>query len=50
MGILIIIIGILICLFFLIHSKRQQEETLRKLGTSLVTLLAQDNEVKHALN
>ncbi|HHT9116136.1 MAG: HAMP domain-containing protein [Planctomycetes bacterium] len=50
MGILIIIVGILICLFFLIHSKRQQEETLRKLGTSLVTLLAQDNEVKHALN
>src|SRR3989339_608972 len=50
MGILIIIIGILICLFFLIHSKRQQEESLRKLGTSLVTLLAQDNEVKHALN
>jgi signal transduction histidine kinase len=50
MGILIIIIGILSCLFFLIYSKRQQEEALRKLGTSLVILLAQDNEVKHALN
>ncbi|HHT9146194.1 MAG: ATP-binding protein [Candidatus Brocadiaceae bacterium] len=50
MGILIIIIGILSCLFFLIYSKRQQEDALRKLGTSLVILLAQDNEVKHALN
>ena len=50
MGILIIIIGILSCLFFLIHSKSQQEEALRKLGTSLVMQLAQDSEVKHALN
>src|SRR3990167_5495925 len=50
MGILIIIIGILSCLFFLIYSKKQQEEALKKLGTSLVILLAQDNEVKHALN
>src|SRR3989304_4080141 len=50
MGILIIIIGILSCLFFLIYSKKQQGGALRKLGTSLVILLAQDNEVKHALN
>ena len=50
MSLLIIIIGTLSCLFFLIHSKRQQEETLKKLGTSLVMLLAQDDEVKQALN
>ena len=50
MGILIFIIGILICLFFLIHSKSQQEEALKKLGTSLVMQLAQDSEVKHAMN
>lgn len=49
-SVLIIIIGTLSCLFFLIHSKRQQEEALKNLGTSLVMLLAQDNEVKHALN
>lgn len=50
MGMLTIFIGILSCLFFLFHSKRQQEEALKKLGTSLVTQLAQDSEVKHALN
>lgn len=49
-SVLIIIIGTLSCLFFLIHSKRQQEEALKNLGTSLVMLLAQDNDVKHALN
>lgn len=49
-GLLIIVIDTLSCLFFLIHAKKQQEETLKKLGTSLVMLLAQDNEVKHALN
>ncbi|MBI2470671.1 MAG: HAMP domain-containing protein [Planctomycetes bacterium] len=50
MGMLTIFIGILSCLFFLIHSKKQQEEALKKLGTSLVMQLAQDSEVKHALN
>ncbi|MDE2217044.1 MAG: HAMP domain-containing protein [Planctomycetota bacterium] len=50
MSLLIIIIGTLSCLFFLIHSKKQQEKTLKKLGTSLVMLLAQDDEVKQALN
>jgi len=50
MSLLIIIIGTLSCLFFLIHSKKQQEDTLKKLGTSLVMLLAQDDEVKQALN
>lgn len=48
-SILIIIIGALSSLFFLIHSKRQQEEVLQKLGSSLIMLLAQDDEVKHAL-
>ena len=47
---LIIFIGTLSCLFFLIHSQRQQEEALKNLGMSLVMLLAQDNEVKHGLN
>ncbi|TLD43332.1 MAG: diguanylate cyclase/phosphodiesterase (GGDEF & EAL domains) with PAS/PAC sensor(s) [Candidatus Jettenia ecosi] len=37
-------------MFFLIHLKRQQDNALRKLGTSLVMLLAQDDEVKHALS
>src|SRR3990172_617928 len=50
MSMLTIFIGILSCLFFLIHSKSQQEEALKKLGTSLVMQLAQDSEVKHALN
>ncbi|OQZ02071.1 MAG: hypothetical protein B6D34_11825 [Candidatus Brocadia sp. UTAMX1] len=49
MSMLIIIIGTLSCLFFLIHSKWQQEEVLQRFGTSLVTLLAQDNEVKYAI-
>ncbi|MFN3533203.1 MAG: hypothetical protein ACK41Q_11940 [Candidatus Brocadia sp.] len=46
---LVIIIGTLSCLFFLSRAKRQQEEALKRFGTSLVMLLAQDNEVKHAL-
>ncbi|MBE7444833.1 MAG: HAMP domain-containing protein [Planctomycetia bacterium] len=50
MSMLVIMIGLLSCLFFLIHSKRQQEEVLKRFGTSLVMLLAQDNEVKHALS
>ena len=49
MSMLVVIIGTLSCLFFLNHTKRQQEEALKKFGTSLVMLLAQDNEVKHAL-
>lgn len=50
MSSLVIIIGSFSCLFFLIHAKRQQEEALRSFGTSLVMLLAQDIEVKHALS
>ena len=50
MSMLTIFIGILSCLSFLIHSKSQQEEALKKLGTSLVMQLAQDSEVKHAMN
>ncbi|MCF6155950.1 MAG: HAMP domain-containing protein [Candidatus Brocadia sp.] len=46
---LVIIIGALSCLFFLSHAKRQQKDALKRLGTSLVMLLVQDNEVKHAL-
>ncbi|TVM03377.1 MAG: hypothetical protein CV087_05375 [Candidatus Brocadia sp. WS118] len=49
MGILVVVIGILCCAFFLNHTKRQQEEALKKFGTSLVMLLAQDNEVAYAL-
>ncbi len=50
MGLVIIIIDAISCLFFFINSKRQQEEALQKLGVSMVTLIAQDNEVKHALS
>ncbi len=50
MSSLVIIIGTFSCLFFLIHAKRQQEEALKSFGTSLVMLLAQDIEVKHALS
>lgn len=50
MSTVIVIIGTLICVFFLLHSKKQQEDALRKFGISLVMLLAQDNEVKHALS
>lgn len=46
---LVIIISTLSCLFFLSHTKRQQKDALKRFGTSLVMLLAQDNEVKHAL-
>ena len=49
MSVLIIVIGTISCVFILVYSKRQQEESLKKLGTSLVMLLAEDNEVKHAL-
>ncbi|MDN3512833.1 MAG: ATP-binding protein [Candidatus Brocadia sp.] len=49
MSALVIIIGILSCGFFLIHSKSQQNEALKRFGTSLVMLLSQDTEVKHAL-
>jgi|GEM_PF-6690156 len=47
---LIAIVDALSCLLFLIHTKRQQKEVFKKLGASLVTLLAQDNEVKQALS
>jgi len=49
-GLLIVTIDTFSCLFFLTYAKKQQEETLAKLGTSLVMLLAQDKEVRHALN
>ncbi|OQY98535.1 MAG: hypothetical protein B6D35_11805 [Candidatus Brocadia sp. UTAMX2] len=48
-GILVIIIDALCCVFFLYHAKRQQEDALRKFGTALIILLAQDNEVTYAL-
>ncbi|MDE2217825.1 MAG: hypothetical protein KGJ87_11825, partial [Planctomycetota bacterium] len=47
---LIAIVDAFSCLLFLIHTKRQQKEVFKKLGASLVTLLAQDNEVKQALS
>ena len=50
MSTVIVIIGTLICVFFLLNSKKQQEDALRKFGISLVMLLAQDNEVKNALS
>ncbi|HHT9104635.1 MAG TPA: sensor histidine kinase [Candidatus Wujingus californicus] len=50
MSTVIVIIGTLICVFFLLNSKKQQEDALIKFGTSIVMLLAQDNEVKNALS
>lgn len=50
MGVVIIVIDAISCLFFFINSRRQQEDALQKLGVSMVTLIAQDNEVKHALS
>ncbi|MDG6026178.1 MAG: HAMP domain-containing protein [Candidatus Brocadia sp.] len=49
-SILVVTIGILCCVFLLNHTKRQQEDALKKFGTSLVMLLAQDNEVAYALH
>ncbi|MBI2472327.1 MAG: PAS domain S-box protein [Planctomycetes bacterium] len=47
---LITVIDILSCLFFFIHTENAQETVFKKLGTSLVILLAQDNEVELALD
>ena len=47
---LITIIDVLGCLFFFIHTKRVQDAALKKLGTSLVILLAQDNEMELAVD
>lgn len=46
---LVIMISTLSCLFFLMHAKRQQEETLKNFGMSLIMLLAQDSEVRYAM-
>lgn len=50
MSILVVTIGVLCCVFWINHTKRQQEDALKKFGTSLVMLLAQDNEVTYALH
>lgn len=47
---LTIVIATLSGIFFLLHTKRQQENALKKFGETLVILLAQDNEVRYALN
>ena len=47
---LIAVIDILSCLFFFIHTKNAQETVFKKLGISLATMLAQDNEVKLSLS
>ncbi len=47
---LIAVIDILSCLFFFIHTKNAQETMFKKLGISLATMLAQDNEVGLALD
>ncbi|MBI5796134.1 MAG: HD domain-containing protein [Planctomycetes bacterium] len=47
---LIAVIDILSCLFFFVHTKRVQEAVFKKLGISLATMLAQDNEVKLSLS
>ena len=47
---LIATIDILRCLFFFIHTKNAQDAVFKKLGISLATMLAQDNEVELALS
>ena len=47
---LIAVIDMLSCLFFFVHTKRVQEAMFKKLGISLATMLAQDNEVKLSLS
>ena len=47
---LITVIDILSCLFFFLHTKNAQEMVFKKLGISLATMLAQDNEVGLALD
>jgi len=47
---LIAVIDMLSCLFFFVHTKRVQEAVFKKLGISLATMLAQDNEVKLSLS
>ncbi len=42
---LIATIDILRCLFFFTHTKNVQDAVFKKLGISLATMLAQDNEV-----
>ncbi len=49
-SLLIVIISASICLVFFINQKKVHEEELKKLGSSLVMLLARDNEVKLALS
>ena len=50
MCLLIMIIDALSCLFLFVHVKREQEDAFKKLGMSIVTILAEDNEVKLALS
>lgn len=49
-SLLIVIIGLFSCLIFFIHEKKEHEGALRKLGSSLVMLLARDSEVRLALD
>lgn len=44
------IVDALSCLFLIAHEKSVQKEVIRKLGMSLITLLAQDNEVELAMS
>ena len=46
----IIAISALACLFFFVHAKTQQEESLKKFGMSIVTSLTEDDEIKFALS
>src|SRR3989337_933492 len=41
----IIAISALACLFFFVHAKTQQEESLKKFGMSIVTSLTEDGEI-----
>ncbi len=49
MCLLVVVIDTFTCLFFLYHSRKEQEEELKKLGSSLVVLLANDTEVYSAI-
>ncbi|MFO0792611.1 MAG: PAS domain S-box protein [Candidatus Brocadiaceae bacterium] len=49
MNLLLIAISAMSSVYLLIHAKNQQKERLEEMGISLVMLLSQDNEVRHAL-
>ncbi len=49
LNLIIISVDLISCFFFLVLFRKYQEKELKRLGTTLVVLFAQDNETKYAL-